>query len=66
MFGIYLIPVEDRVEVYKANIKFGKVTTMYKGDTTLPVSDAVNRLMYQLTQMIAKIACYFAWPYEFL
>ena len=45
---------EDRVEVYKANVKFGKVTTMYKGDTTLPVSDAFNRLMYN-----QKIACHY-------
>ena len=38
---------EDSVEVYKAVVEFGKITTVYKGGTPLKVSDAFNRLMYQ-------------------
>lgn len=48
MFGFYLIPSEDSVEIYKANVEIGKPTTVYKGGTTLSVQDAFNRIMYQL------------------
>ena len=43
MFGFYIIPIVNHEEVYRADVEFGKVTTM-------TVSDAFNRLTYQLLQ----------------
>lgn len=45
MYGLCL---RHEADVFKANVVFGKQTVLYQGNKELGVSDAVNRVFYQL------------------
>lgn len=47
-YGLYYLPHTDECEVYKFNIELGKKTVAYKGLHKLAVSDAFNRVLYEL------------------
>ena len=48
MFGFYIIPKENFVEVYKVDICIGEVSKVYKGETALSIKDGFNRIMYNI------------------
>ena len=52
MYGLCLHHETDSCHVFKANVVIGKKTILYHGQDTLSISDAVNRVFYQLVKLV--------------